>query len=191
MTSWTVVYTALPVDFDGEILTLAFASESDAATFKQRGAPTETVSEHVRAAILAELGVRVKFVVRVAASARPPQSAPAPELADAPADHEPAPAVAEAVTGWVVTAIPGQAPAPEEPPADEFPSEEPDEAELAPEPPAAPSAPVSTVTYQAHPSDSLGRQRYGVAVVREVLGGMLPQRGASGVVGCSPRTTRE
>lgn len=172
MSSWTVVYTALPAALDDDVLTLVFTSEADAAAFKQRGNPADMISEHVRQAILAELGLRVKFLVRVDAARAPrPEASPAP--AEQPADPEPspappapAPAPAAPVTEWAVAAIPGAgAPASAEaPPVDEEPPPADDEPEPDPEPspPPPPSVP--------HPADVAGRQRYGEAVVREILG---------------------
>ncbi len=158
MSSWTVVYTALPVALDDDVLTLVFTNESDAAAFKQRGNPAEMVSEHVRQAILAELGLRVKFLVRVDSARAPRPEAAAP--AEQPTDPEPSPAP-QSITEWAVAAIPG-APAPssvDAPPVDDEPPPVDDEPEPEPEPPA----PV-------HLTEIAGRQRYGEAVVREVLG---------------------
>lgn len=182
MSSWTVVYTALPAALDDDVLTLVFTNESDAAAFKQRGNPAEMVSEHVRQAILAELGLRVKFLVRVdsARAPRPEAAAPAEQPTDPEPSPAPTPAAAPAtsaaqatperhpdpepdapVTEWAVAAIPG-APAPssvDAPPVDDEPPPVDDEPEPEPEPPA----PV-------HLTEIAGRQRYGEAVVREVLG---------------------
>lgn len=158
MSSWTVVYTALPAALDDDVLTIVFTNESDAAAFKQRGNPADMVSEHVRQAILAELGLRVKFLVRVDSARAPRPEAAAP--AEQPTDPEPSPAAAP-VTEWAVAAIPGAA-APssvDAPPIDDEPPPADDEPEPEPEPPA----PV-------HLTEIAGRQRYGEAVVREVLG---------------------
>lgn len=173
MSSWTVVYTALPAELNDDVLTLVFTSEADAAAFKQRGNPAETVSEHVRQAILAELGLRVKFLVRVDAARAPRPEATAP--AEQPADPEPSPALpspeptaepAAPVTEWAVAAIPGAtAPASvDAPPLDEEfpPADDEPEPDAEPSPPPPPSVP--------HPAEAAGRQRYGEAVVREILG---------------------
>ncbi|RZS55075.1 DNA polymerase-3 subunit gamma/tau [Microcella putealis] len=183
MSSWTVVYTALPAALDDDVLTLVFTNASDAAAFKQRGNPAEMVSEHVRQAILGELGLRVKFLVRVDSARAPrpdaaaapteqpadPEPSPAPKAAAGPApsaaqatpEKQPDPEPAAPVTEWAVAAIPG-APAPssvDAPPIDDEPPPADDEPEPEPEPPA----PV-------HLTEIAGRQRYGEAVVREVLG---------------------
>ncbi len=66
---WTVVSTTSVHAFDGEVLTLGFTNENDVASFRPApGDPVgESVSEHLRAAILDVLGVRVKFLPRVEA----------------------------------------------------------------------------------------------------------------------------
>ena len=188
--SWTVVFGTTPFALDDDVLTITFPTEADAAAFKQRAAPTDSVSEHVRAAIQSVLGARVKFRVRVestpdARPAAPAGPAAADTPADAPADPDPAPAAvaprasasasasssaqSAAVTDWVVTAIPGAVAAsasiasPEAPSADSPPSP----AGPEPEPVVPPVVPPAAVP---HPADSTGRQRYGEAVVREVLG---------------------
>ena len=68
---WTVVSTTSVHAFDGEVLTLGFTNENDVASFRPApGDPAgESVSEHLRAAILDVLGVRVKFLPRVEAGA--------------------------------------------------------------------------------------------------------------------------
>jgi DNA polymerase-3 subunit gamma/tau len=192
--SWTVVFGTTPVALDDDVLTIAFATEADAAAFKQRAAPTDSVSEHVRGAIQSVLGLRVKFRVRVEATPDARAAAPAPTEppADAPADPDPAPSaparsrpatatrtapVAQVVasespavvTDWVVTAIPGAAAAPASIPAPTSPGS-PDEAASVDEPDAPePEAPPARAAVQ-HVTEVNGRQRYGEAVVREVLG---------------------
>jgi DNA polymerase-3 subunit gamma/tau len=176
--SWTIVFSTTPAALDGDVLTLSFPNESDAAAFKQRAAPVDSVSEHVRAAIQQVLGVRVKFMVRVDAA---PDAAPAPAAAKpaAAAPAKPAPAAstpasapsktappagassaAAPVTDWVVAPIPSSTTEPT--PAAAAPAK-PTPASSAPEP-----APAATAA--AHPAEIDGRQRYGEAVVREVLG---------------------
>lgn len=199
MSAWTVVYLAEPVELeDGDVLTLAFTSENDANRFKERANPADSVSEHVRNAIHHHLGVRVKFKVRLGGAPRPSSasaaSAPAPSESAPPADPDPAPRAAAAaaptapprapavavgaapVTGWEVVAIPGSTPtatvahsqpsatSDDEPPALDDADAPPvdDEPELEPDLPSPPP-PV-------HPAEAAGRQRYGEAVVREVLG---------------------
>lgn len=200
--SWTVVFGTSAVALDDDVLTLSFPTEADANAFKHRAAPADSVSEHVRAAIKAVVGARVKFRVRVdpttdaraslgATPTAPPESAadapadpdPAPESAPAPVASAaapprpgtPAPAAAAptaAVTDWVVTAIPGAVAAPasiqspeSSPSAESGPSPaSPDSVTSAPEPEAVERPVVQ------HQTEVNGRQRYGEAVVREVLG---------------------
>lgn len=174
--SWTVVFGTSAVALDDDVLTLSFPTEADANAFKHRAAPADSVSEHVRAAIQAVVGARVKFRVRVdpttdARASLGTTPAASPEsAADAPADPDPAPESAPAVTAWVVTAIPGAAPAsiqsPESSPsAESGPSPaSPDSATSTPEPEVAERPVVQ------HQTEVNGRQRYGEAVVREVLG---------------------
>ena len=199
--SWTVMFASTPAALDGDVLTISFTNEADAAAFKVRAAPTESVSEHVRAAIQQVTGARVKFMLRVepgkgdagsgAADRSSTDTAPA---ADAPADPDPAPvqqaaepdepaaapaarptktstsappAPSGATTEWAVAAIPG---ADEQTAAPSAPADAPSldappaavEVEAAPEPIVKAPAP--------HASDGTGRQRYGEAVVREMLG---------------------
>ncbi|KRF33542.1 DNA polymerase III subunit gamma and tau [Yonghaparkia sp. Soil809] len=187
MSAWTVVYLAEPVELeDGDVLTLAFTSESDANRFKERTSPADSISEHVRSAIQHHLGVRVKFKVRLGGAPRPAPSAasaPAPSESAPPADPDPAPAPAAApartpapaptaapVTGWNVVPIPGAAtPVPDgsvaddEPPALDDADAPPADDEPADDLPSPPPPPI-------HPAEAAGRQRYGEAVVREVLG---------------------
>ncbi|RZT60697.1 DNA polymerase-3 subunit gamma/tau [Microcella alkaliphila] len=204
MSSWTVIYTALPAELNDDVLTLVFTNESDAAAFKQRGNPADTVSEHVRQAILGELGLKVKFLVRVDAARAPRSETPAAAPAEPAADPEPSPAPrpepdpqpthapepsarsaeptrpaeparapqasapAASVTEWAVAAIPGaSAPASADaPPLDDEPP--PADDDLEPEPERAPAAPPPPSV--PHPAEASGRQRYGEAVVRELLG---------------------
>lgn len=177
MTAWTVVYLAEPVELeDGDVLTLAFTSESDANRFKERTSPADSVSEHVRNAIQHHLGVRVKFKVRLGGAPRPAPSvasAPAPSETPPPADPDPAPvaAVPTPVTGWNVVAIPGatassvtdEPAAIDEPPALDDADAPPVDDEPADDLPSPPPPPI-------HPAEAAGRQRYGESVVREVLG---------------------
>jgi len=91
MTAWLVVFTAHVRALDGDVLTLAFPSENDVASFKERSAPGEGVSEYLRQAIVDVLGLRVKYIARVDGSLRP---------------HEPAASAAPPVAEPVVSAPP-------------------------------------------------------------------------------------
>ncbi|WP_291045147.1 DNA polymerase III subunit gamma and tau, partial [Herbiconiux sp.] len=48
MTAWLVVFTAQVRALEGDVLTLAFPSENDVASFKERSAPGQGVSEYLR-----------------------------------------------------------------------------------------------------------------------------------------------
>ncbi|MDX2024969.1 DNA polymerase III subunit gamma and tau [Microcella sp.] len=209
--SWTVVFGTTAVALDDDVLTLAFPTEADANAFKHRAAPADSVSEHVRAAIQAVVGARVKFRVRVEstpdarASLGTAPTSPTDTPADAPADPDPAPqpsspqpaalkpatpkpasslpaspqpaspqpgtstpkaSPAAAVTDWVVAAIPGSESSPVDDGAPSLPK--PDiSSTTEPEPPAPEVALPPVVQHQTEVN---GRQRYGEAVVREVLG---------------------
>jgi DNA polymerase-3 subunit gamma/tau len=208
--SWTVVFGTTAVALNDDVLTLSFPTEADAAAFKHRAAPADSVSEHVRAAIQSVVGARVKFLVRVDAPTdaratmpgsptsptEPPADAPAdpdPARPSAAAPGTPAPATptpaaparlsaparatsvpatpapvapAAAVTDWVVTAIPGAVAAPASIPSPE--SAEPTPSAARPE--VEPDASEPERPAVQHVSEVNGRQRYGEAVVREVLG---------------------
>jgi DNA polymerase-3 subunit gamma/tau len=183
--SWMVVYTSTPRAYDSasEVLTLSFPSDNDVQSFRQAQGAGESVSEHLRQAILQVLGVRVKFIARVEGAASG-ASAPAPASASASASTPAsAPAPTPASTGWNVAAIPNGAPASDDdapPPNDDDappPDEEPEpaapvEADDAPSgAPARPKASASTRAPQgARPPSNPNRPgRYGEAVVREVL----------------------
>src|SRR5690606_35190586 len=62
--SWMVVYTSTPRAYASasEVLTLSFPSDNDVQSFRQAQGAGESVSEHLRQAILQVLGVRVKFI---------------------------------------------------------------------------------------------------------------------------------
>jgi len=191
--SWMVVYTSTPRAYDGanEVLTLTFPSDNDVQSFRQSQGAGESVSEHLRQAIVQVLGVRVKFIARVEGGAG--QSAPAPTVespgepearpsAEAPPVQAEAPHDRPAATGWNVAPIPGSAPAapPSDddtpPPGDEEPPPPEDEPDAAPAPaPRKPPAqrdasrggrPPSAPATSANPNRP---GRYGEAVVREVL----------------------
>src|SRR5690606_9053518 len=90
--SWMVVYTSTVRDFAGDVLTLSFPSDNDVQSFRQAQGAGDSVSEHVRQAIVKVLGVRVKFVARVDGAGRPAAAkTPDAASADAPsADPDPA-----------------------------------------------------------------------------------------------------
>ncbi|MDT0141797.1 DNA polymerase III subunit gamma and tau [Microbacterium sp. PRC9] len=61
--SWMLASGARTVALDDDVLTLAFSSQSDVAKFKQLAAG-KGPSEDLRQAILAVLGIRVKYIAR-------------------------------------------------------------------------------------------------------------------------------
>jgi DNA polymerase-3 subunit gamma/tau len=61
--SWMLASGARIVSLEGDVLTLAFASQGDVAKFKQLAAG-KGPSEDLRQAILAVLGIRVKYIAR-------------------------------------------------------------------------------------------------------------------------------
>ncbi|GAA1727675.1 hypothetical protein GCM10009766_04200 [Microcella frigidaquae] len=206
--SWTIVFATTPAALDDDVLTIAFPTEADAAAFKQRTAPADSVSEHVRAAIQQVLGVRVKFIVRVTPVTDAPAASPATPAATAPAEKPaaPKPAVASAppksapakpaatpppspaaapVTDWVVAPIPTSTASASASPASASPAsaspasaspasaDSPSSAASAASPASSPetaSAPPAAPAAVVHRAEVDGRQRYGEAVVREVLG---------------------
>jgi len=100
VSAWLVVYTAHLIELRGDdIVVLSFPSEADVASFKHSPAPGMGVSDFLRTAIVAVLGLKVKFIARE--EPRPPRSSgseppmapvsspPAPR-ADAPVDDAPA-----------------------------------------------------------------------------------------------------
>jgi DNA polymerase-3 subunit gamma/tau len=140
--AWMVVFTSQARALRDDVLTIAFPNETDVATFKEPQGAGEGVSEYLRRAILAVLGIRVKFIAKVEESAT---------MVAPPADNAPAavPVVDSVVdsSGWAVTAIPtsddpGPKPAKRQPKSAEEPAK----------------APTSE------------SQRYGESVVRELLG---------------------
>ena len=222
--SWLLASGARVVDLDGDVLTLAFQSQSDVAKFKKLSAGAGP-SEDLRQAILAVLGIRVKYLAKH--DGEPGPTPPAPTAAPPAASvSEPAPprtaavttprAAAAPVTEWVVAAIPSDADAPPvdapEPPTavaqfavddepedaadparahvatiappregdvlparDVEPSVDFDDEDETDEMDAAPDAPVPPVVAPPMPTSSsrptaAGAQRYGEAVVRQVLG---------------------
>ncbi|MFV9426612.1 DNA polymerase III subunit gamma and tau [Microbacterium sp. S1037] len=216
--SWLIVSTATVAAFDDDVLTLLFRTGSDLTAFKTRSADGGP-SEDLRQAILAVLGVRVKYLARLdgdgpggpgpggprgngsGSPAAPPRvgaTAAAPARSSAP--------YSASVTDWAVAPIPGAAPTVASPAAALAVDDEPEEARptVAPAaasavreggvlpstevsrsvpapdevddddviPPAdeAPDAPVPPVVVPRMPPLRGGVQRYGEAVVRQMLG---------------------
>jgi len=224
--SWLLASGARVTELDGDVLTLSFQSQSDVAKFKKLAAGAGP-SEDLRQAILAVLGIRVKYLAKHDSETGPATpSAGVPSAPPAGSSPSPSPrpstmssprASAAPVTEWVVAAIPSDADAPPadapEPPTavaqfavddepedaadtsrnhvatlappregdvlpagDVEPSFESDDADVDDvEMDAPPDAPVPPVVVPPMRSASVrsaanGTQRYGEAVVRQVLG---------------------
>ena len=182
-TAWLVATNATVRGFDGEVLALGFPTQGDVEAFRRPLGPGESVSEHLRAAILEVLGVRVKFIakadggpasqsVQVVTEALPVADRPAPPSeperaaprrveSQPPVEAEdPAPEDPGAVLDWEVAPIPGSGVAPSEPARSAVPAPPVPGRAAVPAPPE-PSPPVSAP--ERGP-------RYGEAVVRELLG---------------------
>jgi DNA polymerase-3 subunit gamma/tau len=161
--AWMSLAASTPRAYTGDVLTVAFATEADVASFKQPQGPGESVSEHLRGAIHEVLGVRVKFLARHEAAAEPRPTA-APPADPSPVDENPLPPAPE----WNVVSIPSSEPAPSKQttPAAETPPAAPPEPSAAASPASAPAAEKRAP--QHHTAD--GKARYGEAVVREILG---------------------
>jgi DNA polymerase-3 subunit gamma/tau len=161
--AWMALAASTPRAYTGDVLTVAFATEADVASFKQPQGPGESVSEHLRGAIHEVLGVRVKFLARHEAAAETRPTA-APPADPPPVDENPLPPAPE----WNVVSIPSSEPAPSKQttPAAETPPAAPPEPSAAASPASAPAAEKRAP--QHHTAD--GKARYGEAVVREILG---------------------
>ena len=175
LNAWMVLQTAQARALADDVLTVSFVSENDANSFKQANPGGDSVSEHLRTAILAVLGLRVKFIARVEAGAA---STPAPRTESAPPpsdDDAPEAGPATDSSGWAVAAIPGAETAVD--PSGAAPSATAASARTAsasavPAPAAAAPAKApraAASTPPARPSAAANDGRYGEAVVRELL----------------------
>ncbi|CAL4859175.1 DNA polymerase III subunit gamma and tau [Microbacterium sp. MM2322] len=153
-TSWMIATASRPVAYaEGDILTLSFQSHADVQSFKKLTAG-KGPSEDLRTAILAVLGVRVKYLTRHDTDPTPPPPGgvgpdvpPEPDAPEGgyglPAAASPpasaprsAPAAAAPVTEWAVAPIPTDDAAP----AAQFAVDD--------EPEDAAPAPIRTLTVQ-------------------------------------------
>ncbi|NLP82730.1 DNA polymerase III subunit gamma and tau [Microbacterium sp. CFH 90308] len=111
--SWMLASGARIVSLEGDVLTLAFASQGDVAKFKQLAAG-KGPSEDLRQAILAVLGIRVKYIARHDAGGGPSGGAPGVDGGPGPgnsgAGARPAPAKTMADAAGAASA-PGASPA--------------------------------------------------------------------------------
>jgi DNA polymerase-3 subunit gamma/tau len=119
--AWIVVNTAHVRDFDGEVVTLVFSSEADAASFRPQPGVPGGVHEKLRQSISAITGVSPKFRVSVEgtptaaietvsespASAPTEDSAAAPQAVKAPASPKPVVVPDAPGDDWDVVEIPG------------------------------------------------------------------------------------
>ena len=158
-----IVLTAQVRELDGDVLTLVFPSEKDAASFRPQPGVAGGVHEILRDAIAGAIGVTVKFRVSVEGTATTPITQPvasAPEKAAesapksaskrefaTPEPHDASPVKVTSDDGWDVVAIPGAV-------SDEAPA-----ADLADEPEP-----------ETEPENTAHAPAYGEAVVRSVLG---------------------
>ncbi|MGK2852863.1 MAG: DNA polymerase III subunit gamma and tau [Microbacteriaceae bacterium] len=155
--AWIVIFGSEPKALDGDVLTIQFTSDKDAADFKQQG--PDSVSEQLRGAIVQVIGLRVKFVARVAAPAGAAATSAPPSAAVSPES------TGIVSTDWPDVAIPGAPTAVEEPPFDPW-------LDAAPEDPGVQLEASQADSAVAAPAAGAGTQpeRYGEAVVRELLG---------------------
>ncbi len=176
--AWAVAFTAKPMGMKDDVLALAFPSQNDVEDFKKPQTSQQSVSEILRQAIIDVLGIRVKFIAKADASAM-----------SATVRAEPQPPAETG--GWAVTQIPTADDAQREP--EHAPVQEP-EPEYEPEPDYEPGfgpavekvserkptsaavkapkeAPAKAAGRPAAKAQATGgKQRYGEAVVREILG---------------------
>ncbi len=165
-----------------------FPSQTDVESFKKPQTSSQSVSELLRQAIIEVLGLRVKFIARADAASARGAAAASPRNDEAPPYDDTPPEAAEPAherpadgSGWAVAQIPTstsaeQKPTPERPPATapaSKPATAPTSAAAA-EPAAKPATKQATTRSAATPPASAPRQgekqRYGEAVVREILG---------------------
>jgi DNA polymerase-3 subunit gamma/tau len=168
--AWMALAASTPRAYAGDVLTVAFATEADVASFKQPQGPGESISEHLRGAIHEVLGVRVKFLARHEAAPAEAKAGAAPVAEPSPpaAAENPLPPAPE----WNVVSIPSSETAPPASPAtDEPPQPEPSASATPASAPAATPASVPAAERRApQPTTADGKARYGEAVVREILG---------------------
>jgi DNA polymerase-3 subunit gamma/tau len=157
--AWIVVTTATVREYDGDVVTLVFPSETDAASFRpQQGVPGG-VHEKLRESIIAVTGESPKFRVSVegtptAAIDTVPPAKPAPVVVpDAPRDD------------WAVVDIPG---------ADEASTSSADE--------GTSSAGGEASTGSASDASAIDDGRYGESVVRDLLGATLLKEERTGPI---------
>jgi len=150
-TAWVIAYTLEVIDFEGEVLTLKFASHHDLETFKSSGAAPDVL----RRAILTELGVTVKFkpfVPEVTLAAPPPAPVQEPSVQESAQPEVETPALLS------------------EPDAKTTPIQQVEE-EVKAKPAKA---------SKSRATDMADSERYGESVVRDLLGGVPIDESGSG-----------
>jgi DNA polymerase-3 subunit gamma/tau len=157
--AWIVVTTASVREYDGDVVTLVFPSETDAASFRPQPGVPGGVHEKLRESIIAVTGESPKFRVSVegtptAAIDTVPAAKPAPVFVpDAPGDD------------WAVVDIPG---------ADEASTSSADEGRG--------SADGEASTGSASEASAIDDGRYGESVVRDLLGATLLKEERTGPI---------
>ena len=138
--AWMVAFALTVVDFEGDVLTLRFASQKDLDQFKT----PQGGSDAVRKAIFDLLGIQVRFKAQVAEPSNPPTT---PVAVQTPVATATAPIAVQST------------PEPQDP--------EPTQPEPAmPEPePEAPAPPAEDTKFQRNEDE-----RYGESLLREMLG---------------------
>jgi DNA polymerase-3 subunit gamma/tau len=165
LSAWMVVYTAKPLELrEDNVLVLSFPSQNDVDALKQRAAPGDGVADYFKQAVFDVLGFRPLLLAKVEATHAVVQEAP-PE----PTEPDVEPPVPSGTT-WETAVVTDSEPETKRPPEESrTPAVAPAAASKAAEEAApkaeAPAKPI--VQKQSDPSD---KQRYGEAVVREILG---------------------
>jgi DNA polymerase-3 subunit gamma/tau len=165
--AWIVVTTASVREYDGDVVTLVFPSETDAASFRPQPGVPGGVHEKLRESIIAVTGESPKFRVSV-------EGTPTAAIDTVPA-AKPAPVVVPDTPGddWAVVDIPG---------ADEASSAG---AGSADEGTGSASEVSTSSTGDGNSStgDSSGDDgRYGESVVRDLLGATLLKEERTGPI---------
>lgn len=204
--AWIVVSSATVREYDGDVVTLVFASETDAASFRPQPGVPGGVHEKLRQSISAVTGESPKFRVSVegtptaaidtAQTAAPkkdnPSSAPATTGQTSPAEParfadeeppaKPAPVVVPDAPGddWAVVDIPGAAETSPDASGDSGAStgSASETSGTARETPRSPGEVSTSSTGDSSADDG----RYGESVVRDLLGATLLKEERTGPV---------
>ncbi|CAN5369829.1 hypothetical protein BH09ACT1_BH09ACT1_03570 [soil metagenome] len=199
-TAWMVVFTAKPLELrENDVLVLSFQSQNDVDALKQQSAPGEGIGDYLKKAVFDVLGFTPKLLARLEGSRPPgvPATPAAPPAAPAAAPSAAASVAATTISPPSAAAERESAPTDLTPPEPTEPDIEPpvptvvvswetavvtdSEPETKPVPAPARVAPpvVKAAEPVAQPKTAAkaapapvtsGNQRYGEAVVREILG---------------------